>query len=108
MTQVISNLLGNAAKFVSPSKAPHIKVWSQDRDSKIRLWIEDNGIGIAQKDLERIFQMFTQINEPALYGGTGIGLAIVKKAVQSMQGSVGVESEEGKGSEFWVELIKAS
>jgi len=108
MTQVISNLLGNAAKFVSPSKAPHIKVWSQDRDSKIRLWIEDNGIGIAQKDFERIFQMFTQINEPALYGGTGIGLAIVKKAVQSMQGSVGVESEEGKGSEFWVELIKAS
>jgi PAS domain S-box-containing protein len=107
LTQVISNLLGNAAKFVPEGTVPQIKVWSEDLGTRIRLWIQDNGIGIAQKDFERIFQMFVQINEPNLYGGTGVGLAIVHKAVETMHGSVGLESEEGKGSKFWVELTKA-
>ena len=107
LTQVLSNLLGNAVKFVAEGTIPHIKVWCEDNGSRVRLLIQDNGIGIAQRDFERIFQMFIQINEPALYGGTGIGLAIVKKAVNTMQGTVGLESEEGKGSRFWVELNKA-
>jgi len=108
LTQVISNLLGNAVKFVTPGTASNIKVWAEDAGPRVRLWVHDNGIGIAQKDFDRIFQMFTQIHASALYGGTGIGLAIVKKAVQSMQGTVGLESEEGKGSKFWVELNKTS
>jgi signal transduction histidine kinase len=74
----------------------------------VRLWVEDNGIGIMPQDQERIFQMFVQVNGSQLYGGTGIGLALVKKAVQTMRGGVGVVSEEGKGSKFWVELNKAS
>ena len=68
----------------------------------------DNGIGIAPENQERIFRMFEQINPVGTYyGGTGIGLAVVKKAVEKMQGSLGVESEVGTGSTFWIELIKA-
>jgi PAS domain S-box-containing protein len=107
LTQVISNLLGNAAKFVIPGTVPHIKVWSEDLGPKVRLYIQDNGIGIAPRDYERIFQMFVQINDPALYGGTGIGLTIVKKAVQMMHGTIGLQSQEGEGSKFWVDLNKA-
>lgn len=108
LTQVLSNVLGNATKFVPAGTLPRIKIWSEERDSRVRLWIQDNGIGIATRDAERIFQMFVQVNESQLYGGTGVGLAIVKKAVQTMHGSVGVESEEGAGSKFWIELEKAS
>jgi PAS domain S-box-containing protein len=107
LTQVISNLLGNAAKFVFPGKVPHICIRCEESGEKVRLWVEDNGIGIAPRDFERIFQMFIQVNALPLYGGTGVGLAIVKKAVQTMQGSAGVESVEGQGSKFWVELHKA-
>lgn len=108
LTQVLSNLVGNAAKFVAPEITPHIRVWSEDLGARVRLWIEDNGIGLLPADRERIFQMFVQVNESHLYGGTGVGLAIVKKAVEAMHGQVGVESAEGGGSKFWVELEKAS
>ena len=107
LAQVVSNLLGNAAKFVPPETVPQIRIWGEDRGSRLRLWIEDNGIGISPEDHERIFEMFVQTNDTQLYGGTGVGLAIVKKAVQTMRGSVGVESEDGAGSRFWVELNKA-
>jgi PAS domain S-box-containing protein len=106
LTQVISNLLCNAVKFVPKGTIPEIKIWSEDRGPLVRLWIEDNGIGIGPDDQERIFEMFVQVNEPKAYGGTGVGLAIVKKAVQTMRGSIGVESKEGSGSRFWVELAK--
>ena len=109
LTQVLSNLLGNAAKFVREGTTPHIRVWSEDAGEYVRLWIEDNGIGIPPADHERIFQMFVQVNESRLYGGTGVGLAIVKKAVESMHGQVGlISGKEGdEGSRFWVKLIKA-
>lgn len=107
LTQIISNLLGNAVKFVPQGSIPRIKVWCQDLGARVRLWIEDNGIGIAPGDHERIFQIFVQVNASQVYGGTGVGLAIVRKAARMMQGAVGVESEEGKGSRFWVELAKA-
>ena len=71
----------------------------------VRIWVEDNGIGIPERLQGRIFDMFERgTNE---YEGTGIGLAIVRKVVQQMQGRVGVESEPGKGSRFWVELKTA-
>ena len=108
LNQVITNLLGNAAKFVKPGTVPEINVRGEDRGSAVRLWIEDNGIGIAPADQERIFDMFIQVHEPGQYGGTGIGLAIVKKAAQTMRGAVGVESKEGEGSRFWVDLNKVA
>jgi PAS domain S-box-containing protein len=107
LTQVFSNLLGNAAKFVPSGVSPQIHVWSEDVNGDARLWIEDNGIGIPPEDYERIFQMFVQVNESQLYGGTGVGLAIVKKAVESMQGKVGLVAGEKGGSRFWVEFAKA-
>jgi len=108
LNQVITNLLGNAAKFVKPGMVPEINVRGEDRGSAVRLWIEDNGIGIEPADQERIFDMFIQVHEPGQYGGTGIGLAIVKKAAQTMRGAVGVESKEGEGSRFWVDLNKVA
>jgi PAS domain S-box-containing protein len=108
LSQVISNLLGNAAKFVPAGKIPEIRVWTEERGNQVRLWIEDNGIGIPPKDRERIFQMFVQLNQAEAYEGTGVGLAIVAKAAQTMRGSVGVESKDGAGSRFWVDLTKAA
>ena len=107
LVQVISNLLVNAAKFVTPGTTPKIRLRGEDRGDKFRLWIEDNGIGIAEKDRERIFDMFVQVNDPIDYRGTGVGLAIVKKAVQTMRGTVGVESNGATGAQFWFELNKA-
>ena len=107
LTQVFSNLLGNAVKFVPAGTGPRVFVRTEDKPGRVRIYFEDNGIGVLPEDRERIFQMFVQINESQLYGGTGVGLAIVRKAVESMRGSVGVESVEEGGSRFWVELMKA-
>jgi PAS domain S-box-containing protein len=106
LTQVFSNLLGNAIKFVPPGVVPQIRVWSESLDDRVRFWIADNGIGISQENHERIFQMFVQVNDSHLYGGTGVGLAIVRKAVESMHGTVGLDLSE-TGSKFWFELAKA-
>jgi PAS domain S-box-containing protein len=108
LTQIVSNLLGNAVKFVTGGTPPKIRIWAEEQGSRVRLWVEDNGIGIAARDHERIFQMFVQVHEARIYSGTGIGLAIVKRAAQNMQGEVGLESDEGKGSKFWVELNRAA
>jgi PAS domain S-box-containing protein len=108
LTQVIANLLGNAAKFVRPGTVAQIKVWAESAGNRMRLWIEDNGIGIDPQDAERIFSMFVRVNESSLYGGTGVGLAIVKKAVDAMHGAVGVESGKEGGARFWVELGEVS
>ncbi len=70
----------------------------------VRLWIEDNGIGIGEQYQERIFQVFERLHGIETYPGTGIGLAIVKRGVERMGGRVGVESQLGEGSRFWIEL----
>lgn len=108
LTQCISNLLGNAVKFVKPGQKPHVRIWAHlKRGGEIvRLWFEDNGIGIAPENHERVFRMFERIHSTDQYEGTGIGLSIVKKAVERMGGKIGFESELGKGSDFWIELVK--
>jgi PAS domain S-box-containing protein len=108
LTQIFSNLLGNAVKFVRPGVLPHIRVWGEDQGAKARIWIEDNGIGIDPADFDRIFQMFVQVHETQAFGGTGVGLSIVKKATESMHGRVGLVSTPMEGSRFWVELPKAA
>ncbi|MEG3877300.1 CHASE3 domain-containing protein [Microcoleus sp. herbarium7] len=72
----------------------------------IRLWVEDNGIGIAPEHQKRIFRVFERLHGIESYPGTGIGLAIVQKAADRMGGQVGVESQLGRGSRFWIELRK--
>ena len=104
MTQCISNLLGNSAKFVPPGTTPHITISTERRNNKVRVWFSDNGIGISPEHQQRIFRMFETVHHQHAYEGTGIGLAIVRKAVERMGGEVGVESEPGRGSRFWIEL----
>jgi len=104
LTQCITNLLGNAIKFVAEGVVPEIRIRSERLDGKVRVWFEDNGIGIDPSHHERIFQIFGQVYPEKKYGGTGIGLAIVRKAVQRMNGEAGVESGTDKGSRFWLIL----
>ncbi len=73
----------------------------------VRLWIQDNGIGIPPEAQTRIFELFQRLHGQQKYEGTGLGLAIVKKAAEWMGGRVGVESQPGQGSCFWLELPAA-
>src|SRR5207247_9584134 len=98
--------LGNAVKFIAPSVTPRVRVCAETHDGRVRLFLKDNGIGIEKETYEKIFQIFQRLDHK--YEGTGIGLAIVKKAAERMGGSVGVESEPGKGSTFWLELARAN
>ncbi len=106
LVQIVSNLVANAAKFVTPSTHPTINIWTEKRDHMVRLWVEDNGIGIAPEHQERIFRIFERLHGVETYPGTGVGLAIVQKAIVRLQGRVGVESTLGQGSKFWIELLK--
>ena len=107
LTQIVSNLLGNAVKFVASGVRPRVTVRGEKQDGTVRLWFEDNGIGIPKRLHARLFKIFSRLHRSEEYEGTGIGLAIVRKAAERMNGSVGLESEEGQGSRFWVELQAA-
>jgi PAS domain S-box-containing protein len=106
LVQILANLLGNALKFVPPDVTPRVTLRAETRHDFVRLWVEDNGIGIAPDYHERIFRVFERLNGKE-YAGTGIGLSIVRKGVERMGGRAGVESVPGQGSRFWVELLKA-
>jgi signal transduction histidine kinase len=105
--QILANLLTNAVKFVSPTTLPRIRIWTDIRSDWVRLWVEDNGIGILPEHRERIFRAFERLHGVEQYPGTGIGLAIVQKGIARLGGQVGVESVPGQGSRFWVELKSA-
>lgn len=105
--QVLSNLVSNAAKFRKPEEHGQVRI-SADRDaSRVRLWVEDNGIGIAPEHQNGIFNVFERLHSQDTYPGTGIGLAIVKLGAECMGGSCGVVSTLGSGSRFWIELATA-
>lgn len=104
LVQVFVNLISNGAKFVAEGTQPRIAIRDERRGDCIRIWFEDNGIGIAPEHQARIFRIFERLHGRENYAGTGIGLAIVEKAVSRMNGSVGLESDPGRGSRFWLEL----
>lgn len=119
LTQCISNLLANAVKFVPPGTEPVVRLWATPLSARaaekyhrspptqyVRLFVEDNGIGIARESQEKIFGLFQRVDKG--YEGTGIGLAIVKKTVERMGGGVGVTSQPGRGSTFWIDLPLAA
>ncbi|BDP41410.1 hypothetical protein DAETH_13790 [Deinococcus aetherius] len=102
--QVAANLLGNALKFVAPGVRPRVRVWAETRGGLRRVWVEDNGIGVDVRHEQRIFRVFERLHTLEAYPGTGVGLAIVRKGLERMNGRVGVRPREGGGSRFWFEL----
>jgi len=103
LVQVITNLLTNAIKFVENTQ-PQVQIWADTQDDWVQLWIADNGIGIAPEHQQRIFRVFERLHGIETYPGTGIGLAIVQKGIERMGGEVGLQSQPGKGSRFWIKL----
>ena len=104
LTQILTNLLINAVKFVPIDRKPAVEIATEKRGDRVRLTVKDNGMGIPAAFREKIFKPFERIPGPIAQEGTGIGLAIVKKAAERMGGNVGVESEPTAWSKFWIDL----
>jgi signal transduction histidine kinase len=107
LIQCFSNLLGNAVKFVPEGTRPRVDIRAVRHGQRRRISVRDNGSGVAPADHARIFRMFERAAGKKV-PGTGIGLAIVKKAVERMGGSIGIISALGEGAEFWIELEDAA
>lgn len=104
---VLTNLLSNAIKFVAAGVDPCVELWSEKNARTVRLHVKDNGLGIAPDYHSKLFGIFERLNCGNHYPGSGMGLAIVKRGVERMSGTVGLNSEVGKGSTFWIELPAA-
>ncbi len=105
LLQAVSNLISNAIKFVAAGVQPQVHIWTEkQRNGFLIINLKDNGIGIEKEYQNRIFRVFERLHGVESFPGTGIGLAIVRRAVESMNGRFGLESEVGKGSRFWIEL----
>jgi signal transduction histidine kinase len=107
LVQVLVNVLANAIKFTDPGVPPVVTVRAKRTVDGVRLWIEDNGIGIPAEYQERIFEPFERLHGPDTYTGTGLGLAIVRRGIERMGGQVGVVSVPSQGSRFWITLPPA-
>ena len=108
LVQVITNLVTNALKFVATNETPRIRIWAEQRDCDIiRLWVEDNGIGIDPSYHDRIFRIFERLHGVETFPGTGVGLAIVSRGCERLGGRCGVDSTVCQGSRFWIELPRA-
>jgi len=105
LTQCFAHLLENGVKFAVPDRPLRIHIWSETHNDRVRIHVQDNGIGIPKHAQHRLFGMFQRLTSE--HEGTGIGLAIVRKLAERMGGAVGVTSEFGQGSCFWVELLSA-
>ena len=104
LNQILANLVDNALKFTQENVPPHIRIWTEPNGNRIRLFVEDNGLGIAPAHQQRVFNLFVRLQQAPSHPGTGVGLALVRKGAERMGGRVGVESQWGKGSRFWLEL----
>jgi signal transduction histidine kinase len=107
INQILANLAGNALKFIPSDRAPRIRIGSTRNEGLLRFSVQDNGIGIDPEHHRKIFGLFERLHSTQDYPGTGIGLALVRKGAERMGGRVGLLSELGQGSVFWVDLPAA-
>lgn len=100
LVQLFQNLISNAIKFRFPDRPPEIRISARRQDGEWVVTVRDNGLGIEERYLKKIFGMFSRLHSKSDYPGTGIGLAICKKIVEYHGGTIWVHSELGKGSAF--------
>ena len=115
LAQVLANLVTNAAKFVPKERSPEIVIRCEEREERrrrprshagrtpVRIWVEDNGIGVPEGQEDRIFGVFERLDQTSGHPGTGIGLAIVRRGMERIGGKAGVE-RRAVGSAFWVDV----
>jgi signal transduction histidine kinase len=104
-TQLFQNLISNSLKFIG-EKTPIIKIKYQENENETIVSVEDNGIGIKQEYSDKVFKLFHRLNRDAGYEGTGVGLSICKNIVEKYNGKIWFESEERKGTIFYIKLPK--
>ncbi len=104
LLQIFSNLISNALKFPQPGQAPKVEIFSVMKNDHCHIHVRDHGVGIPQHHQENIFKMFERGNAGSESPGTGIGLAIVKRAAERLGGSVSLTSKENEGADFLVTL----
>lgn len=107
LVQILANYVSNALKFVPSDRSPRVSVSAEAREGRIRVAVQDNGMGFTPEAGTKLFRMFERLGAARNLPGTGIGLAIAKKAAERMGGEVGAESRPGEGSRFWVDLPTA-
>ncbi len=106
LTQILHNLIGNALKYQQANKIPIIKIKVEEKDKNWHFKIKDNGIGIDKEFQDKIFVIFQRLHTKQEYSGSGMGLAIVKKIIENLNGTIWVESEVNKGATFHFTLPK--
>jgi light-regulated signal transduction histidine kinase (bacteriophytochrome) len=104
LRQILINLIENGFKF-NRAEIKRVEVgWQPAADDRFEIFVRDNGIGIAPEHQEQVFKIFKRLHTDREYTGTGIGLSIIKRAAQKLDGCVRLESVPGKGSTFYVNL----
>ena len=106
LSQALRNYLDNAIKFTSETSEPRIEVGAEETEGSCRVWVRDNGVGFDMKYHDRIFEIFQRLHRLEDYPGTGIGLAIVRKAMERMGGRklLGFKGKPGEGSTFFLAI----
>ncbi|MGH7929349.1 MAG: sensor histidine kinase, partial [Candidatus Binatia bacterium] len=104
LAQAMRNYLDNAIKFTRNVQEPSIQIGAAKFEKAHRLWVRDNGIGFDMKYHDRIFEIFQRLHRMEDHPGTGIGLAIARKAAERMGGRVWAESSIGAGATFYLEI----
>lgn len=106
LAQVLANLLTNALKYTQPGVPPQVEIGAAESTNGVILQVRDYGIGIEKKYHSRIFEIFERLHGYTKYPGSGVGLAIARRAVDRMKGRIWIESAPGEGSTFFIELAR--